>query len=63
MIGYVLSLMIFIIIAAFVPRYEYFAPDGICDCCTCGFLSCKECESRRHECCGDGFGYDRYTFS
>jgi hypothetical protein len=62
-------LFIIIIICAFSPNREKFAiskddiPNGICDCCECGWISCDECETNRQKCCGNSLAFDRYTFS
>ena len=54
-----------IIVASMTPRKESFVvPNGLCDCCHCGWMSCQECERQRDTCCGSsGMGFDRYTFS
>jgi len=54
--------VIMICVACFSPN-EKFIVDGLCDCCKCGFISCQDCETRKTECCGNSFGFDRYSFT
>lgn len=38
--------------------------DGSCDCCSCGWQSCRACAANIGKCCGKGIGgFTRYTFN
>ena len=41
---------------------ERYMQGGACDCCKCGWQSCKTCAENRKACCGSSMGFDRYTF-
>lgn len=60
----VVIFLIYIVIDKIYDKKESYIQNGICDCCKCGFISCKECESKMTQCCGDNsFAFDRYTFN
>jgi hypothetical protein len=62
---YILLLLLVVIMVCFISNNkESFIQNGICECCKCGFISCKECSTRTVECCGNNsFAFDRYTFN
>lgn len=46
-------------------KKEMYGPldDGACECCECGWQSCKACAANIKQCCGGRLGgFKRYTF-
>ncbi len=57
-----LLLFVIVIIGTIKTKENFEIQNGICDCCDCGWISCKQCEYMKNQCCGDSMAFDRYTF-
>lgn len=60
-----LLVMLFIVIICLKSNREAFREmiDGICECCSCGLMTCQDCSKMAQKCCPNMFQFTRYRFN